>query len=128
MITDIMRTKTCISLHAWSASRSSAHFHDSLHFTPERWLQSAIEDTKSLYHNDKRDAVQVFSVGPRSCLGKNLAWAELRLILARMIWNFDIETAKDSNGKLKTLDWTKQKTWVLIQKEPLEVKLTSVRA
>jgi hypothetical protein len=44
-----------------------------------------------------------------------------------MIWNFDIEIARDVDGKLRSLDWAKQKTWVLVQKEPLEVKLTSLR-
>ncbi|CAG8977557.1 hypothetical protein HYALB_00012996, partial [Hymenoscyphus albidus] len=118
---------TNISLHSWSTYRSSANFHNPLQFVPERWLQSSITDETSPYYNDKRYAVQVFSLGPRGCLGKNLAWAELRLILARMIWNFDIEIACDADGNAKLLDWTKQKTWVLVEKEPLEVKLTSVQ-
>ncbi|CAG8959720.1 hypothetical protein HYFRA_00001626 [Hymenoscyphus fraxineus] len=118
---------TNISLHSWSTYRSSANFHNPLQFIPERWLQSITADETSPYYHDKRYAVQVFSLGPRACLGKNLAWAELRLILARMIWNFDIEIACDADGNAKLLDWTKQKTWVLVEKEPLEVKLTSVQ-
>ncbi len=35
--------------------------------------------------------MQPFSYGPRSCLGKNLARAEMRLILAKLLWRFDVE-------------------------------------
>ena len=47
-------------------------------------------------------------------------------MLARLMWNFDISVAVGPHGE-ETLDWTKQKTWVLVQKEPFNVKLTDVR-
>jgi len=60
---------------------------------PERWLPQAREET-SQFFNDQREAFQPFSLGPRSCIGRNLGWAEMRLIVARLLWAFDIETAE----------------------------------
>jgi len=34
--------------------------------------------------------VQPYSVGPRNCIGKNLAYAEMRLILAKFLFVLDI--------------------------------------
>lgn len=62
---------------------------------------------------------QPFHVGGRNCLGQNIAWAEMRLIIGRMVWNFDISPACD-------LDWTKQKTFMLWQKEPFYICLKPI--
>ena len=62
--------------------------------------------------------LQPFSVGPRNCLGRNLALAEMRLILARMLWNFDIELCPKSDS------WIDQKIKTLWIKLPLMCKLT----
>ena len=42
----------------------------------------------------------------------------MRLILARVVWAFDIETGPD-----KGVDWQAQKIFFLVQKHPLEVGL-----
>ena len=46
--------------------------------------------------------------------------AELRLIMAKMLWNFDMELCEDCDG------WIKQRTFILWEKEPLMVKLNPV--
>lgn len=50
-------------------------------------------------------------------MGRHLAWAELRIFLTRFLWTFDLE----ADGI--PLDWTKLKTYVIIQKEPVMVRL-----
>ena len=50
---------------------------------PERWLDPA-------YSSDIKKSVQPFSLGPRGCIGKHLSYMEMRLILGRFLWNFDI--------------------------------------
>lgn len=71
----------------------------------------------SPFAQDQRHAVQAFSVGPRSCMGRHLAWAEMRLIIARLVWTFDVETTG------KSLKWSDLKTFLLVEKKPLEVRL-----
>lgn len=43
----------------------------------------------------------------------------MRLIMARLIWNFDMELCKESEN------WTDQKVFVLWDKNPLWVKLSA---
>lgn len=63
-----------------------------------------------------------FSVGPRNCIGRNLANVELRVILARMVFNFDMELCEKSRGWLEAL-----RIYLLFEdKPPLMVKLTPV--
>ena len=61
-------------------------FPDPRIFKPERWLG---EDQQQL----QRHLVS-FSRGSRSCLGINLAWAELYLILANVFRRFDFDVSE----------------------------------
>lgn len=91
------------------------NFKDPLTFAPERWLGD------NRFEDDNRATFQPFSFGPRNCIGKNLAYAEMRLIMAKMIFHFDMElepTSQDWTDRLKVLA-----LWV---KPPLMVKLTPV--
>ena len=110
---------TAVSVHAWTLSLLPTSFHDSLSFHPERWLDESAKDPASPFFSDERHAVQPFSVGPRHCIGKVLAWAELRLILARLLWAFDIEATEVG----KRVRWEDQRTWMLWEKLPFEIRI-----
>ncbi|KAG7115084.1 Cytochrome monooxygenase 1 like protein [Verticillium longisporum] len=84
----------------------------------ERFLDS---EEEAAAKGNKFEALQPFSVGPRNCIGRNLAYAEMRLILARVLYDFDLELAPQSEGWLET-----QKAYSLWNKPPLEIKLTPV--
>ena len=70
---------TIVSYDLWAGGRSAANFFRPLEFLPERYLADPPEEFK----NDKRKGHQPFSVGPRNCIGKNLALAEIRLIISK---------------------------------------------
>jgi len=103
---------TVVSVNSWGASRSSTNFIRPNEFIPERWM-GAPE-----FKHDKRKVVQPFSVGPRNCLGQNLAWLELKIILARVIWNFDLELCEESRGWME-----KQKFYIVAERSQLMVRL-----
>ncbi|OQD88628.1 hypothetical protein PENSOL_c069G04160 [Penicillium solitum] len=103
---------TAVGVPILATHRSAANFKRPDSFIPERFMGA------SEFESDRRNAVQAFSVGPRNCLGRNLAYAEMRLILARMIWNFDMEISPDSK------QWIKQSSFVVWEKGSLNVKLT----
>lgn len=52
-----------------------------------------------------------------SC-ARSLAWAEMKLILCKMFWNFDLALA-DNNPE----DWTDQKVYLTHERTPLNVKI-----
>ena len=79
---------------------------------------------KALVNEDKLDAVQIFGTGPRNCIGRkyvrtflqrqeppflksvytprsrvsSLAYTEMRLVLAHIIYKFDMELADESKA------------------------------
>ncbi|KAI9929328.1 hypothetical protein MW887_000796 [Aspergillus wentii] len=110
--------RTKVAVHQASAYMSPANFHSPDRFIPERWSPEAKSDPSSPFFSDNRDVLQPFSVGPRNCIGRNLAYTEMRVILARVLWNFELALQQDS------LKWNEQKTYTLWEKLPLMCKLT----
>lgn len=104
--------QTMVSMVHYALYHNEKFFALPEEFHPERWLGDP------RFANDDREVFQPFHIGPRSCIGRNLAYIEMRLILARVLWNFDLELAD------KTKDWIgNQKIYVLWEKVPLEVYL-----
>ena len=100
----------------WTINTSSGHYVRPTSFLPERWLKP----TPAEFASDQLNAAQPSSLGPRSCIGKNLALAEVRLILGRLVWNFDISVPVE--GK-RVMAWSTLRTFFLVEKKPLEVQL-----
>ncbi|KAH8805095.1 cytochrome P450 [Xylogone sp. PMI_703] len=99
-----------------TAFTNSHNFAQPLEFIPERWLGDP------RFQSDRREVLQPFSMGPRNCIGKNLASMEMKLILTRLLWNFNMELQGDS------AEWAKsQRSYVLWEKGDLNVKLTPRR-
>ncbi|RYP03582.1 hypothetical protein DL764_005043 [Monosporascus ibericus] len=116
IVNQVVPEGTVVYVHPMSINLSPMNFADPLEFVPERWLK----DPPAKYANDNLEATQPFSVGPKSCIGRNLAMAEMRLILARMVWNFDLELCDESRG------WKgSQLVFNVWEKKPLIVKVTS---
>ncbi|CAF9926361.1 hypothetical protein IMSHALPRED_006941 [Imshaugia aleurites] len=103
---------TFVACPGYASNRSLLNFPDSPStFDPSRWLPpSNLSKVGS-------SAFNPFSLGPRNCLGRNLAYLEMRLILAHLLWHFEFE-AEDS-----AWNWEDQKTWILWEKKPLKVKI-----
>ncbi|KAL2008516.1 hypothetical protein VTN00DRAFT_6710 [Thermoascus crustaceus] len=109
---------TPVSLQVYSLNRDPAYFHSASSFLPERWLSEASTDPNSPFFHDERRAVQPFSVGPRACMGQHIAWAEMRLVLTKLLWTFDFEAIEG-----KKLKWEELRTFLLVEKKPLEVRM-----
>ncbi|KGO64160.1 Cytochrome P450 [Penicillium expansum] len=102
---------TIVSVSNLAASHSPANFTDAEQFAPERHLGD------SRFANDSKSAMQPFSFGPRNCIGRNLAYVEMRIILARMVFNFDMELDQPEE------DWADQECFLLWEKPKLMMKL-----
>lgn len=69
--------------------RSERFFDNPKEFRPERWIDELDKRGPSGLTPD--NVLKPFSLGPRNCVGKLLALAEAKLVIAKLMWNFDIE-------------------------------------
>ncbi|EKG16038.1 Cytochrome P450 [Macrophomina phaseolina MS6] len=107
---------TAVYVAQYPAYRSKRNFTEPNSFIPERWLG---EDAR--FDSDNFDVFMPFSNGPRNCIGKNLAYAEMHVILATVVFNFDLELVDLSS------DWMDQKCFNLWDKPALGVRITPSR-
>ncbi|CBF83049.1 protein CYP567E1 [Aspergillus nidulans FGSC A4] len=96
--------KTIVSTNPLAASMDPANFDTPWAFCPERWIR--------LSEKDQLEASQPFSMGSRSCLGRGLAWLELRLTLAKLYYRYDLKLVDDE------LDWHRDAAMHLLWVKP----------
>lgn len=110
--------QTYITIFQWATHHSSRNFTDPDLFKPQRFLPATHPLYEERYAADNKAAFKPFSAGPRDCIGKNLAYAEMRLVMARLLWNFDVESVEGQD------DWiSQQRTFSVYSKGPLMVHL-----
>ncbi|OJI97122.1 hypothetical protein ASPVEDRAFT_78859 [Aspergillus versicolor CBS 583.65] len=110
---------TPVSIQAYTLNRDPTLFHKPNTFLPERWLESSTSDSASCFFGDQRQVIQPFTIGPRACLGQHLAWAEMRLILAKLVWMFDF-AAIDG----QCVSWEDLRMYLLIERKPINVGIS----
>ncbi|KAF2219772.1 monooxygenase [Elsinoe ampelina] len=107
---------TSVGVPHFAISHHPDNFHRAEDFCPQRWLPiDGGGDTA--FANDVKEAMQPFSLGPRGCLGKNIARAEMRLLFAKLVWAFDFTLCEGQE------EWREQKCQGFWQKGPLWVEL-----
>ncbi|EIN09245.1 cytochrome P450, partial [Punctularia strigosozonata HHB-11173 SS5] len=83
---------TIVAIAAYSQQVSPDNFYpDPMDFRPERWLDGGLGPGSIT----NKTALHSFSTGPYVCLGKPLAWIELRHLLARILLTYDMELPAD---------------------------------
>lgn len=112
---DFVPGDVAVGVHTTATHRSPVNFHLPNEFHPQRWLRA------EGFENDNLDSIEPFSYGPRNCLGKNLAWHEMRLILTSVMLHYDLELEAD----MKT--WDQQKVYSLWEKVPLMCTLSAAK-
>lgn len=78
---------TIFGVNTYSLHHNEEYFPDSFTFKPERWLDPDNPEAAKL----TREAFAAFSIGPRACAGKPMAYLETSLVLAKTLWYFDFE-------------------------------------
>ncbi|KAI1381694.1 benzoate 4-monooxygenase cytochrome P450 [Hypoxylon crocopeplum] len=95
---------TTVSTHALAACLSPTNFQDPLSFRPERWISPGA--------NDILESSQPWLLGPRGCIGRNLAWLNLRTTIAKLIWVYDLELVDP------TIDFHRDSQYFTLWKKP----------
>ncbi|RHZ60691.1 cytochrome P450 [Aspergillus thermomutatus] len=89
----IPKGATIVPLH-WSMSMHEEHFENPTEFHPERWLDSEPEGRFTNF----------FGYGRRVCTGRHIARNSLFILMARILWGFEIRNAMDVDGRPKAID------------------------
>ncbi|KAI0160247.1 hypothetical protein GGR57DRAFT_413269 [Xylariaceae sp. FL1272] len=79
------------------------HISDPLQYRPERWLPAEHDLFEQKYANDDVEAFNQFSHGPRTYAGREIVWWQARLIMAKVLWSFDLEMIPDQDVNLEDL-------------------------
>ena len=92
----------------YTLHHNESYFADPFDFKPERWLSrddrskmdiESSSDIKASLDADvelAQSAFTPFGIGRTSCVGKYLAYQEMSLIIARMLWLYDMRTQPGS--------------------------------
>jgi cytochrome P450 len=104
----------------YSMSRDPRYWKDPSGFHPERWLRGD-GHADLAYSTDRRQAAIPWSLGPRACIGTNMSYLVMRIILAKVIYDFDLKLLDES------IRWEENlKILFLWRKPPLRVQFIPV--
>ncbi|KAJ6441493.1 carboxylesterase [Purpureocillium lavendulum] len=80
-----------VAVGIYSIHHNASYYSDPFTYNPDRWYRP-LNDKESRSESSKLPYMP-FSVGPRSCVGKPLAIAQMMIVFARMLWEFDLRRA-----------------------------------
>jgi cytochrome P450 len=109
--------QTVVAVYQLAAFTLTHNFALNDRFIPERWLPADHPDRPTATLTDNQEVFQPFSVGPKNCIGKGLAYAEMKLIIARFVWAFDFKVVDDGFA----ID--KQTAYLFRDRPPLRLKV-----
>lgn len=96
-----------IGVPIYALQHHSTYHPNPFEYNPDRWLLVESNDggTKALTSSSDSNARAVslaksafcpFSVGPRGCVGKGMAYKEISIVVARLVFMFDMRIAEGS--------------------------------
>ncbi|KAK4240414.1 cytochrome P450 [Achaetomium macrosporum] len=116
---DLLPEGTIVVVSQLSTYRQKRNWFRPDSFLPERWLPEAGPE----FARDCKASFKPFLVGPQNCLGQELANLTLRLIVSKLLLNFDLRLEPESDMTWQT-DLPVYNVWI---KPPLMVQLAKLR-
>lgn len=101
---------TVVGTPHYTIHHNEDYYPDPWAFSPERWLPDHVGKENVSVANS---AFCPFSVGPRGCIGKGLAYSELTTALARVVFMYDFKIAggpRVGAGSADRKEWGRQRT------------------
>lgn len=108
---------TVIGTPHYTIHHNEAYFPDPFRYAPERWMvgeQNPVTGAKTTEAevSVSQAAYCPFSIGPRGCIGKGLAYVEMTVSLARVIYMYDMRKAVgvvDVGEGRRDLEWGRKR-------------------
>ena len=114
---DFVPAGTVIGTPHYTIHHNAAYYPQPFRYVPERWIQGAENPlTGRPTSQDEVAAAQgafcPFSIGPRGCIGKGLAYVEMTVTLARVLFLYEVRRAVgvvDPAEGRGDLEWGRQR-------------------
>ena len=95
---------TVVGVAAYVVQHDKEAFPEPWRFRPERWIVGSFphadgEAVSKAAVSRAREAMCPFSLGARGCIGKKLAYIEMRTALATLLWSYDLEEVEPGGRK-----------------------------
>lgn len=81
-------TDVCVPHYA--IHHNAQYFPGPFSYEPTRWLADLASPTLAPFVEEARSAFAPFSIGPRGCIGKGMAYLELSISIARVLWEYEL--------------------------------------
>ncbi|KAK0611327.1 cytochrome P450-like protein [Immersiella caudata] len=78
----------------YTIHHNAAYYPDPFAYIPERWIASEKSGVTEQNVSLAQSAFCPFSIGPRGCIGKGLAYIEMTITLARVLFLYDVRRAQ----------------------------------
>ncbi|KAL4896719.1 cytochrome P450 [Aspergillus ambiguus] len=83
-----------VSAPIYTLHRNETLFRKPLEFIPERWMPEEEFGRDEVEAENLKTYCIPFSIGPRACIGRNLAYMEVSIVIAALVLNFEWEMAE----------------------------------
>jgi cytochrome P450 len=84
---------TIVGTPHYAIHHNPAYYPDPFAYRPERWIVDKAEPFSEAQVALAQSAFCPFSIGPRGCIGKGLAYVEMSITLARVLFLYDVRKA-----------------------------------
>ena len=82
-----------VGVPIYTIHHNADYFPQPFDFIPERWLSDPSANPLHSSLQAAQSAYNPFSIGPRGCIGKGLAYVELTVTIARVLFLYDLRLA-----------------------------------
>ena len=85
---------TIFFANSWAIHHDENEYFEPQKFNPNRWLDNkygTIDQDMTRYEGEQRKLTYSWGNGRRICSGQKLAENSLRIVIAKMVWAFDID-------------------------------------
>ncbi|KAI1878404.1 uncharacterized protein JN550_000586 [Neoarthrinium moseri] len=105
---------TVVGVPHYTIHHNAAYYPEPFTYNPERWVAGSHKGAGSVSTSEvevAHSAFCAFSVGPRGCIGKGLAYIEMSTTLARLFYLYDLRKSSgpDPGEGNPNLEWGRQR-------------------